>query len=340
VTDTSPAVPAAASRLHRPRLRLARAVLALGLVAIFGVVVYVAAGIYVYDEVSRVSPLCGDPALQDTPASFGQAADRLEAYRMASYETVQFWSRDPAIAISSWYVTGRDPTGPAVIVVHGLNGCKRRTGVLLAAGMLNRAGFAVLVPDLRDHGESTIEDGRHAGGTEEFRDVLGAWDYLRKRGHPTERIGLYGQSFGAATVMIAAGAEPRVAAVWEDSGYGELDEAIRDELERQGYPEQLAPAGILAARLVSGDDLTSRSPLDATQRLGGRAAFVTHGEADTRLSPAFAEELIRGLRSSGARVESWIVPGSGHVEAIRRETAEYERRLVAFFEAALGRPGE
>ena len=34
-------------------------------------------------------------------------------------------------------------------------------------------------------------------------------------------------------------------------------------------------------------------------------------------------------------IEPWIVPGSDHTDAIERATTEYERRLDAFFEAAL-----
>ena len=52
------------------------------------------------------------------------------------------------------------------------------TFVLTAAGMLNKQGFNILALDMRDHGDSTIEDGRHAAGTEEYQDVLGGFDWL------------------------------------------------------------------------------------------------------------------------------------------------------------------
>ena len=44
--------------------------------------------------------------------------------------------------------------------------------------MLHRAGFGVLLIDLRNHGASDIDNGRWAGGSKEFLDALGAWDWL------------------------------------------------------------------------------------------------------------------------------------------------------------------
>ena len=74
--------------------------------------------------------------------------------------------------------------GTTVILSHGFGGCRKGANDLLAAGMLHRNGIAVLMIDLRDHGDSTKEDMRFAGGTEEYRDVLGAWDWLSGRGVP------------------------------------------------------------------------------------------------------------------------------------------------------------
>ena len=96
-----------------------------------------------------------------------------------------------------------------MILVHGLKSCRRDENVLMPAGMLRRHGFGVLLIDLRDHGDSDDEDLRFAGGTEEYLDVLGAWDWLAAQGVPKDRIGILGMSFGAATTVIAGGEEPR-----------------------------------------------------------------------------------------------------------------------------------
>jgi fermentation-respiration switch protein FrsA (DUF1100 family) len=198
--------------------------------------------------------------------------------------------------------------------------------------MLHRNGFSVLLIDLRDHGDSTREDGRFAGGTDEYRDVLGAWDWLRgEQGLPASSIGLLGISLGAATVLLAAGQEPEVAAVWEDSSYADLGAAIDAELTREGYPTLLAPGGVLMARVISGDDLVSYSPLDAVAMLDGRPLFITHGTNDSRLSVAYGHRLEEAVRAEGGIVESWYVEGAEHTEAMLNDPAGYEARLVGFF---------
>lgn len=257
-------------------------------------------------------------------------------YSTDAPQDVRFPSRTPGIEIAAWWIPSADETAPAVVVVHGHNACRRDPAVLLPAGMLARNGYSVLLIDLRDHGDSTLEDGRYAGGTEEYLDVLGAWDWVRAQGVAADRIGLLGISLGAATVLIAAGEEPRVAAVWEDSSFADIGVAIRAELARNGYPTFLEPGGIAMARLLSGDDLTSKSPLEGVRKLDGRPLFVTHGTEDSRLSVEYANDLIDAVEAQGGRVDAWIVDGAEHVQGMLLEPAEYEERLVQFFGEALG----
>ena len=129
-------------------------------------------------------------------------------------------------------------------------------------------------------------------------------------------------SFGAATTVIAGGEEPRVRAVWEDSSYADMDEAIRDYLAHEGYPSILAPGGELAARIVAGDDLTSKSPLAEMPAYAGRPLAIVHGEADTLLSPRYAEELRDAAEAAGVDLrEYWTVPGVEHTRAVIDERA-------------------
>ena len=91
------------------------------------------------------------------------------------------------------------------------------------------------------------------------------------------------------------------------------------------------------ALVRSGDDLLSLSPIGAVAKLDGRPVSVTHGSADERLSVTYAGDLAAAIRADGGTVDPWIVDGAMHTQAIEIQPAEYERRLDAFFEAALGR---
>ena len=181
---------------------------------------YLYVGSVIYDDLSVVKANCDGKWVGFTPAAFLVNGIDTKPFLMPTYELVSIPSRDSGISLSSWLIPSATATatGPTVVVVHGLGSCKREDRILLAAGMLHRNGFNVLLIDLRNHGDSTIKNGRYAGGTREYRDVLGAWDWLVDvKGIAPEDVGLMGFSLGAATVLIATGEESGVAAVWEDS---------------------------------------------------------------------------------------------------------------------------
>jgi dipeptidyl aminopeptidase/acylaminoacyl peptidase len=321
--------------LSRRRLAIAAA-LALVLVLLAGSA-YMVAGYVVYDRSTRVDAQCGGRFVGSTPASF--TAEELDAtpYLMPSYEEVAFESRgDPDVRISGWWVAGAATDGPTVVVVHGLNSCKRSPTVLLPAGMLHRAGYNVLLIDLRNEGDSTVTNGRFAGGVLEYKDVLGAWDWVRKvKGVPSGRIGLLGMSMGAASALIAMGQEPAVAAVWEDSSFSDINVAISDEVARNGFPTFLAPAAIMVGRL-EGVDITAMGPLDAVARLNGRPIAIVHGTADTRMPVKHAYALIQAVKDHGGDPYTWLVDGVDHTRAVYAQPVEYESRLAEFFGPAIG----
>jgi len=319
---------------RRPILIAAGTTVAVGLTA------YAVGSAVIYDRLTRVPGGCSPEIVANDPSRFAvpdPPGFDVAPYLMPPPETVTIPSRDLGITLSGWFIAGQ-PDAPAVIVVHGHTACKRDRTVLLPAGMLHRSGYNVLLIDLRDHGDSSREDGRYAGGTDEYRDVLAAWDWLRAvRGFDAGRIGLVGISLGAATTLIAAGEEPSIGAVWADSSYADIRVAIRAELALNGYPAFLEQGGLLLARLLSGDDLAARSPLDAARRLGGRSLAVIHGEADRRLSVQFGRDLAEAAKAADATVEAWFIPDAEHVAAMFLYPDEYERRLVGFFDAAFGR---
>jgi len=327
----------------------------LGLVLAGGALAYAGMSWLLFDKVSHVDAHCGffadgSPRFGTyTPASFGTAgisgdfvADDFATgpYLMPEYQEVRFASRD-GVDLVAWFVPADRPDAATVILVHGMGSCRKDPVILLPAGMLHRNGFAVLLVDLRDMGDSEIVDGRYSGGTQEYVDVLGAWDWLRSRDLPAERIGLLGESNGAATVVIAAGEEPAIAATWEDSGYADTSSAIAEEVRRAGYPDILTVGGKLWARLF-GIDMDAHRPIDAVAKMGTRPFAVVHGLADTRVQPHHALDFALARQAAAGAEEDvapWLVPHAAHVQAAFVAPGEYERRLVTFFTDALGDPG-
>lgn len=317
-------------KARRPRLRSVAAGLLL-LVSLG----YAAASVYVYDRLSRITEICSGG--RSDPTSFRVDGVDTAPYLLPAPEAVSFPARtDATITIAgSWYPASAGLDAPTVILSHGLGGCRHGANDLLAAGMLHRNGIAVLMIDLRDHGDSTKEDMRFAGGTEEYRDVLGGWDWLRAHGVPEARIGLLGFSLGAATTMIAMGQEPRIAAIWADSAYGDIGSAIRDELSRNGFPAVLEYGGAFAGKLMSGDDIEAHSPLETTTVLHGRPIYLTHGLLDERISVRYVFDLAASVAAHGGVAGMWVVADAGHTQALLLHPGEYERRMAEFFVGAL-----
>ena len=208
-----------------------------------------------------------------------------------------------------------DPTAPAVILVHGQGGCKNSIDMLVPAGMLWRNGFNVLLIDLRDVGDSTFEDGRSTIGNAEHRDVLGAWDWLVKaKGFDPKRIGLFANSMGGANANYAFSEEPRVAALFLQSTFGNLQQVIATELARNGYPTFLAPAALAMGSVVTGENLFARSPVETIQKAAGRPVYIVHTRADTRIDIGQSEQLAAAAQAAGAKVTD-LVPGERRARA-------------------------
>jgi dipeptidyl aminopeptidase/acylaminoacyl peptidase len=303
---------------RRWRRRRTAVVLAI-LIVLAAAVVFLGAGYLAYQDLSVVTPRCGTAAwATQTPADFEIAASDVQAppdpgpYRFTDFRDVEFPTRGGGLTIRAWYAPPR-AAGPVVVVVHGYNACRRDWSVLLPAGMLHRAGFGVLLPDLRNHGDSDVDGGRWAGGAKEYRDVLGAWDWLVTSGVMPRRIGIFGVSLGAATVTIATGEEPRIAATWADSSYARFAVAASEYAESKGYPGWVATSA-------------------------GRPFFIVQGLEDTTVRPHNGVDLASAATRGGTSVEPWFVPGATHVREMLLQTDRYERTLDGFFSTAIGTP--
>jgi hypothetical protein len=304
-------------------------------------VLYVIGGYFVYDRLTIVRPYCQGSllgaSLQNTPATF-EAIFMMQQiddtpYRMPEYETISFPARIDQVNIAAWFIPAPQPAAEVVIIAHGIQGCRKDPGVLLTAGMLHHAGFNVLALDLRNHGDSEIVDGRTAVGSREYRDVLGAFDYLLEQGFRPEKIGLVGRSLGAGTSIIAFGEEPRVAALWSDSGFADITETVRYQVSNYQLPAFFGDAGLQIARIM-GINAYEHNPIEEISHHNERPIYLTHGANDRMLTVDFAYDL---QAVAGSNVQIWVVEDTGHLGAIYTQTDAYHSRLVDFFTQVLTR---
>ena len=170
---------------------------------IFFLAAFLGVGYYVMD-VSASVPCENIWDVGNTPDKFvtgGEYSNKdFSKWYISKYETVSIRSTED-IFLSGWWME-QNPGGSTVLMLHGLTGSKAGSGILLPSGMLYRAGFNILAIDLRDHGDSTCEDGYYSAGQYESDDSAAALAWLvEEKKIPAEKIGIYGNSLGALTTL-------------------------------------------------------------------------------------------------------------------------------------------
>ena len=239
---------------------------------------------------------------------------------------------DGARLEASWI--GPDTMPPAsascVLFLHGVGGARDRVDRFVPA--LRSAGYAILAPDSRAHGESggdTI-----TFGLLEKHDAVAWARWMRE--HGCSRIFGLGESMGASVLIDAAAMEPLFTAIVADSAFADLLDEARHRAGRL-FPFPQLVAGPLARLTVAGGSLYTRLALDldfsqaSPIRSIARArtpVLLIHGSLDNRTPPSHSERL---AAASPGTTELWLVPGAGHVRSFRAAPEEYNRRMLAWF---------
>lgn len=242
-------------------------------------------------------------------------------------------------ALDGWLLPAREDA--VVLVLHGYG--RDHSRAWRYGAFLHAAGYGVLTIDLRSSRRrrrlpTTL-------GHHEIPDAQAALDWLRAE--PTlagHAAGMLGESLGGSVALIVAAANPEVAAVVADGPFAQASLALEDAFERWArLPRKSARLARVLGRAVTGRDLGEVDVEPAAVRLSGRPLFILHALEDDRLSVEHARRL---WRAAGAKDPLWLIPRTGHNEGWVRHRAEYERRVLAFFDRhLLGRgaglpPGE
>lgn len=107
------------------------------------------------------------------------------------------------------------------VILHGFGGSKDVTEHMRQAEIMCEWGYVALRFDMRGCGESEGKRG-HLLFEEQIRDAIAALEYLQSCGAvDSDRIGLYGDSMGAAVAVQAGGMDDRIAAVISSGGWGD-----------------------------------------------------------------------------------------------------------------------
>jgi alpha-beta hydrolase superfamily lysophospholipase len=242
------------------------------------------------------------------------------------------------LTLPGWFVPAEGgEEGPGVALVHGWESARDR--LLPMIQFLHAAGFHCLAVDVRGHGTNAAEILPITAG--EFgADALAAWRALDARPEVTKGAVL-GHSMGAIGAILAAAAEPRIAAVVATSSPADPWRLTRQtfRLARLPFPDAIAyPLAWLTTRVYlrpRGHRVADISASDALRRIEAPVLLV-HGTADTVVPVAHLDRLARIVAATGRPIERLVIDGGQH--SWLYEYPIYRRTVAGFLARALGGP--
>jgi pimeloyl-ACP methyl ester carboxylesterase len=211
-------------------------------------------------------------------------------------------------------------------------GSDGRNGSLPTAEILLRHGYTVF----------TYESRPCAGirpfslGYQEVDEVADVLDYLLSRPDvDPQRIGIRGFSSAGATSIMAAARLPALRAVVAEGGYGDfIENGVAVPLQAD-LPTRLFWAGFrgcmgVTYRLVTGHNIRVLSQVRVIEHIAPRPILLIYGARESSLASGRQQKA-----AAGDHAVLWVVEGAGHGQYLQVAPAEYESRLVSFFDEAL-----
>lgn len=263
------------------------------------------------------NPLEERGQLTRSPADYGIA-----------YQDIKLLTED-GLTLAAWYVPSQN--GAAVIAIHGYK--SNRESMLEEADMLFRHGYGVLLFDMRSHGESEGEVLRF--GVDEMQDFEAAYQYLLTRPEvDRDRIGLMGNSNGAAMSILYAAQNPAIKALVAQSAYASLQDEIATGVEYFGGVPAFPFAPLIQFFAEREVDIRAKdiAPIAVIDQISPRPILILQGGADEAIPTDSGQRLYDAAEPPK---ELWFEPSVGHTDFDTDFPVVFEARLIAFFDRYL-----
>lgn len=239
--------------------------------------------------------------------------------------------------LKGWYAQPTVWNGDSVILLHGVG--DTRQGVMYYAPMFLRAGYSVLLPDSRAHGESGGAVVTY--GLLESEDVRrwSIWVASRARHTGDRRAActfLFGESLGAAIALQATMAAQNVCAAvaeapfssFREIGYERIAQGLGSTVNfSHGIAWPMVNFAFLYAHLRYGLDFDEASPERKLAQSRVPALLIT-GLEDRNIPKRHSERIL-AFAEQGTQL--WGVAGAGHTSAVSVGSSEFEQRVLGWF---------
>ncbi len=216
-----------------------------------------------------------------------------------------------------------------VMLCHGYRGTAFGS-VAHIAPFLHENGCSILFIDQRCCGES---EGKYITfGAKEKQDILAWLRHLQMHNKNRLPIYLYGQSMGAASVILAAESDlpGEVHGLIADCGYHSMKQQLRDIARgwfHLPWIEFLILRVDLFCRIFAGFSM-KETDTTAALRSNDRPVLFFHGQADTYVWP---ENTVKNYRLCRAEKELVLIPGARHLCCSFVKPQLYQEKISEFF---------
>lgn len=298
------------------------AFIALVFIALNGVGIYI--GTIIYEEVNIA--YARDHKAYDT----SRIAQLEEGKKNGHWLDVQITSPF-GYAMKGTYIPNATATEKTILFLHGFT--QNRLAGLAYLEIYHRAGYNVVLIDLRAHGESGGES--VTWGNYEKYDLATWIDWVNAR-FPGGKIGVHGVSMGAVTALLHAEMnerDQRVAFYIADSAYSELTPLLKKEVmakldlgENDAVPNLLLFYGNVVSYYKERFTFYQSSPLAAVQHVNVPILYL-HGEADTLVPLEMAKTL---YQATAGPKQIYTFPKAKHASAVYQDWNKYDRSMEAF----------
>lgn len=241
------------------------------------------------------------------------------------------------IKLHAYYIDNGSNT--TVLIQHGYT--SNAMVLRNEAKMFLNEGFNVLLPDARSSG---LSEGKYITFGNYEKNDINKWINEEENLHPNQNIILYGQSMGAATVLLSQGRNPNknVKAIIEDCGYANLRQEFKDIVDGvisglenstgwlidwNGFKNNILNelnSNYLEPKLKF--NLNTVNPINSVSENTIPKLFI-HGTSDS-IVPFYNEQNL--FNAAKGYKEKLIVKGANHVESFNIDTKKYEDTINKF----------
>ncbi len=241
---------------------------------------------------------------------------------------------EDSTSIKGWYFQHpMDSINCGVVLSHGYG--RMRVNMLKYAPIFWECGCDFVIYDHRAHNES---GGEHpTAGIKEKMDLIAATDWLQKKTNFTDKqIAWVGESWGAATALMAGALDKDVAFIVADSPYQDWHSAIFERAYRDygTWVKALAPAVMWFVEIQADINYEDASPLEAADDIV-EPVFLIHSQDDSATASHQSVNISQQLNPETSEFHhtDW---GSDHVMDVINRPQEYKQLVHDFIQKEVG----